>query len=97
MKPKANFFVKLALAAFLLFAVVMMMLRQQRVSDLREETQARELELEDLREEVAELQYELDLPIDDEYVLRVARRTHGLYPSDAVVFNNDISNAGTEP
>lgn len=39
---------------------------------------------------VAELKYELDAPMDEEYILRVARKKLGLVLPEEIIYYTDI-------
>ena len=91
---KAGFFVKTALlvvALCLLVTAFSLFMEYRRLGDtqkrLEEDIAAAEVR-------AAELQYELDEPIDREYILRVARKKLGLVLPEEIVYYTDLETSG---
>lgn len=96
MRTGSNFFLKIAMALFIVFAIVLIVQLQLEFNTLRQDKEEIEEEIRLRREEIAELNYELELPMNEEYILRVARKKLKYYPYDAVVFYNDIGGTGSQ-
>ena len=96
MRTGSNFFLKIAMALFIVFAIVLIVQLQLEFNTLRQDKEEIEEEIRLRREEIAELHYELELPMDEEYILRVARKKLKYYPYDVIVFFNDIGSAGNQ-
>ena len=94
MRTGSNFFLKIAMALFIVFAIVLIVQLQLEFNTLREDKEEIEAEIRLRREEIAELQYELDLPMDEEYIQRVARKRLKYHLPDAIVFYNDLGGIG---
>ena len=59
MKTKVNLFVKIALAIFVVFAIITVMTLRSKLDDLAEQKAELEAELEAYAERVEEMRYEL--------------------------------------
>ena len=94
MRTGSNFFLKIAMALFIVFAIVLIVQLQLEFNTLREDKEAIVEEIRLRREEIAELRYELELPLDDEYIQRVARKRLKYHLPDAIVFYNDLGGVG---
>ena len=94
MRTGSNFFLKIAMALFILFAIVLIVQLQLELNTLREEAAEYEAVLLQEKEEIAELKYELALPLDEEYIQRVARKSLKYHLPDAIVFYNDLGGVG---
>ena len=88
----SNFFLKIAMALFIVFAIVLIVQLQLQFNELRESKEEIEQNITDYKEQIAELQYELNLPMDKEYVRRVARRKMNFHLPDEIIFYNDLNN-----
>ncbi len=66
-----------------LYGVVTM---RMRLNDLLEQKEEMQRQLDDYEDDVARLQYELEQPMDDEYMMRIARERLGYHLPDEKVF-----------
>lgn len=91
---KAGFFVKIALCAVvvcLLITSFSLLMEYNRLGNTESKLEA-EISEAEVRE--AELQYELDEPMDREYIMRVARKRLGLVLPDEIVYYTDLESQG---
>ena len=79
------------LIAFVMICIVFMTLStQMRLDKLKAEKAEREEQVEEYSDKVEELEYELERPIDDEVIKRIAREKLGYYVlGDTVYYYND--------
>ena len=92
MRTGSNFFLKIAMALFIVFAIVLIVQLQLQFNELKSNKDELEQQITDYEEQIAELQYELDLPLDEEYIMRVARKKLNYHLPDEIVFYNDLNN-----
>ena len=57
---------------------------------IQEEKKDKALYLSQLNEKIDELEYLVDMPVDDEYKIRVARERLGMCFADEIIFYTDI-------
>lgn len=91
---KAGFFVKIALCAVvvcLLITSFSLLMEYNRLGNTESKLEA---EISEAEVRVAELQYELDEPMDREYIMRVARKRLGLVLPDEIVYYTDLESQG---
>lgn len=67
-----------------------------KTNQLLQETEKLNEEITDKTEEVEELRYLLDAPIDDAYIIRVAREKLGLVFPDEEIFYGDRTHSGAQ-
>lgn len=87
---KAGFFVKIAIFAVvvcILVSSLSMLIEYNRLSADKAELEEK---ISDAEVRVAELKYELDAPMDEEYILRVARKKLGLVLPEEIIYYTDI-------
>ncbi len=86
---RLNFFIKLTILVVICFCAVNIIRLRTEYNSLR----ATEAELlqqkEEYQDEIDRLKEELAHPIDDEYVMRIAREKLNYYLPDEVIFFND--------
>lgn len=86
---RLNFFIKLTILVVICFcAVNIIRLRTEYNSLKAQETELR-AQKEEYEEQIDRLKAELEHPMDDEYVMRIAREKLGYYLPDEVIFFND--------
>ena len=90
MKSDTNLLIRVAAALFIIFCLVTIIELQVRMNRLDGEKEELKNEIAKLKEENAEIQYEIDLPYDDDYVARVARNILGYHFPDELLFINDM-------
>lgn len=90
-KKKRSIIVTAAIAVFIVFCVAMLF--SQLITYLNLEKQKEEVErkIYEAQEKIDELQADLDLPVDDEYVSRYGRKVLGLHLPEEVLFYSDIA------
>lgn len=92
MKNGSSFFLKIAIVLFMVFSIVMIVQLQQEFSDLEEKHEQLVDEIDDYEERIAELQYELDRPLDNEYIIEIARKKLNYHLPDEIIFENRKTN-----
>lgn len=88
---KNNLFVKLALCVVALFSVITIVSLQLQYNDLKAQHSALRAEIAAAEERIEEVKETLDMPFDDEYVIKIAREKLNLRLPEEVVFYNDLS------
>ena len=90
-KKKRSIIVSAAVAVFIVFCVAMLF--SQLVTYLNLEKQMNEIEkkIYSAQEKIDELQADLDLPVDEDYVSRYGRKVLGLHLPEEVLFFSDIA------
>ena len=88
-KRYGNLSMKIAVAAFVVFALLAVASMLMKFNDVKEKRSELEQEIAVLQESVNDLENQLALPFDDEYVEQVAREKLGLcYPDEVIVESN---------
>ena len=81
-----RFFV-IVLLIFSIGFFIWSIMKYNRVQDEKED---REIYINQLNEKIDELEYIVDMPIDDEYKIRVARERLGMCFADEIIYYTDI-------
>ena len=89
-KGGSNFFLKAAIVVVIIFSLVMIVQLQLEFNDLSDQREGLSMEIDRLTERIAELNYQLTMPFDDDYIIRTARRRLNLRMPNEIVFINDI-------
>ena len=89
-RKKTSVFVKIAIFAFAVFAVVSVVELQFQYNDYKAERDMLKADVSALEEQVAQLQNQLDTPIDDEYIIEVAEDKLSLRLPEEIIFYNDL-------
>ena len=92
MRTGSNFFLKIAMALFIVFAIVWIVQLQLQFNELRESKEEMQQQITDYKEQIAEIEYELNLPLDQSYIMRVARKKLNYHLSNEILFKNDLNN-----
>lgn len=87
---KAGFFVKIALFAVVVCLLVTSFGMLIKYNRLVGEQKKLEAGIEKAEVRAAELKYELDAPMDKEYIMRVARKKLGLVLPEEIIYYTDI-------
>ena len=74
----------------LVFSVGFFLWSIMKYNRIQEEKKDKELYLSQLNEKIDELEYLVDMPVDDEYKIRVARERLGMCFADEIIFYTDI-------
>ncbi len=86
---RLNFFIKLTILVVICFCAVNIIRLRTEYNSLRAEEAELRAQKEAYQEEIDRLKAELAHPMDDEYVMRIAREKLGYYLPDEVIFYND--------
>jgi len=90
---RKNIFVSIMKAFVVLlfvFAVVFFMWSIMRYNKIMEEKAEKEAYIEKLRDEIDELEYLVEMPIDDTYKIRIARDKLGMCFPDEIIYYTDM-------
>lgn len=90
MKHRGNIFVRLLWVGFVALALFTIVSSQFRINELDDELISLEKDVVAVQDEVDELEYELDKPIDDEYITRIAREKFGYHLPGDTIFYYDV-------
>lgn len=88
MRNGSSFFLKIAIVLFMIFSIVMILQLQQEFSELEEKHEQLKVQIDEYEERIAELQYELDRPFDNEYIIEIARKKLNYHLPDEIIFEN---------
>ena len=86
---RLNFFIKLTIIVVICFCAVNIIRLRTEYNSLIEAQNKLEQQKEAYEEEIERLKSELERPMDDEYVMRIAREKLNYYLPDEVIFYND--------
>lgn len=86
---RLNFFIKLTILVVICFCAVNIIRLRTEYNSLIEAQNKLEQQKEAYEEEIERLKSELERPMDDEYVMRIAREKLNYYLPDEVIFYND--------
>ena len=86
---RLNFFIKLTILVVICFCAVNIIRLRTEYNSLRALEAELRAQKEEYEERIDRLKEELDHPMDDEYVMRIAREKLGYYLPDEVIFFND--------
>ncbi|MBO5909429.1 MAG: septum formation initiator family protein [Clostridia bacterium] len=75
---------------FLVFSIVFFFWSVMKYNRLLEEQKNREVYISQLNEKIDELEYLVEMPLDDEYKIRMARERLGMCFPDEIIFYTDI-------
>ena len=88
MRNGSSFFLKIAIVLFMVFSIVMILQLQQEFSELEKKHEQLKVQIDEYEERIAELQYELDRPFDNEYIIEIARKKLNYHLPDEIIFEN---------
>ena len=86
---RLNFFIKLTILVVICFCAVNIIRLRTEYNSLRATDAELRAQKEQYEEEIGRLKEELEQPMDDEYVMRIAREKLGYYLPDEIIFYND--------
>ena len=92
MKSRGNIFVRLLWVGFIVLALFSIVSSQMTINDLNAQREGLADEVIAVQDEVDEMQYELERPIDDEYIIDFAREKLGLHLPGETIFHYDVKN-----
>ena len=90
MKSGNHLLVRIAIALFIVLCIAMIIELQMQMNKLNRQKEELEKELVISEEHVAELEYRLSLPYDNDYAAKVARKQLGYHFPDEILFTNDL-------
>lgn len=91
MKFDNGFFVRVAMTVFIVFSIVMIVQLQIQFNELQDEKDLLQESIDEYEEDISELRYQLDLPFDDDYVIKVAREKLNYHLPEEIIFYNDLT------
>lgn len=86
---RLNFFIKLTILVVICFCAVNIIRLRTEYNNLIDTQNKLEQQKEAYEEEIDRLKNELERPMDDEYVMRIAREKLNYYLPDEIIFYND--------
>lgn len=90
MRRRGNIFVGMLCVAFVVFCVISIVSTQMEISKSQDEREALLKEVIAIRDEVDEMEYDLERPIDDNYIIEFAREKLGLHFPGETIFHYDV-------
>lgn len=92
MRSRGNIFVRLLYVAFMVFCIISIVSTQLEISKTEEDREKLREEVIAAHDEVDEMKYDLERPIDDEYIIEFAREKLGLHLPGETIFHYDTKN-----
>ncbi|MBO5415808.1 MAG: septum formation initiator family protein [Clostridia bacterium] len=81
--------VKAFIALFFVFAVVFFLWSVMKYNKIMDEKAEKEAYIEQLQDDIDELEYLVEMPLDDNYKIRIARERLGMCFPDEIIFYTD--------
>ena len=85
-----KFLIKFFVVGILILSIIFFVWSAMRYNRMQEEKRIKEEYIERLSEKIDELQYLADMPLDDEYKIRIAREKLGMCFADEKIYYTDI-------
>ncbi len=89
MKYRGNVFVRLLWLGFVVLALFSIVTSQFKINELDDELKTLEDQVIEVQDSVDELAYELEKPIDDDYIIKIAREKFGYHLPGETIFYYD--------
>jgi len=89
---KLNVFVRIALVLTLVFLAVAAIKIQLEINELKEKKDTLEERKENYVFSIDKIQNDLNTPVDDDYIIRVAKEKLNLRLPEEIIFYNDLAN-----
>ena len=89
-RKKTSVFVKAAIFCFAVFAVISVVDLQFQYNDYKAKRDQLKADIGALEQQAEQLQNQLDTPIDDEYIVKVAEDKLSLRLPEEIIFYNDL-------
>ena len=86
---RLNFFIKLTILVVICFCAVNIIRLRTEYNSLKATEAELRAQKEEYEEQIERLKDELEQPMDDDYIMRVAREKLGYYLPDEIIFYND--------
>ena len=90
-RKRTNIFVRIAVIFVIVFFVVSIVQMQVKLSELKEQKNLVESEINKISNDIDEITLRLETPLTDEYIKRVAREKLGYCDEDEIIFYNDLT------
>ncbi|HBL83903.1 MAG: hypothetical protein A2Y17_00310 [Clostridiales bacterium GWF2_38_85] len=90
-RKRTNIFVRIAVIFVIVFFVVSIVQMQVKLSELKEQKNLVESEINKISDDIDEINLRLETPLTDEYIKRVAREKLGYCDEDEIIFYNDLT------
>lgn len=84
-----NFFVKLAVIFFVVFGVITIVRLRLQISGLEDNVESASAQIAELSDDIDALLEEIEEPVDEDYIKRVARDNLNYHLPDEIVFYGD--------
>ncbi len=84
-----NFFVKLAVIFFIVFGVITIVRLRLQISGLEDNVESASAQIAELSDDIDALLEEIEEPVDEDYIKRVARDNLNYHLPNEIVFYND--------
>ena len=84
-----NAIITTAIALLLVVAIINFVSRIVEFNELQSEKEALKQEINDKKNNIEELEYWINAPMDDDYIMKFAREKLELYRADEIVFVGD--------
>lgn len=91
-RKNTGVFVKLAIFALAVFAVISIVYLQLTINEERTKRDSLKAEVSALEEERDALQNQVDAPIDEEYIIDIAKEKLNLRLPEEIIFYNNLYN-----
>lgn len=85
-----NSIIRFFICLLLLFSIVFFFWSVMRYNRILEEQKNREIYISQLNEKIDELEYLVEMPLNDEYKIRMARERLGMCFPDEIIFYTDV-------
>lgn len=90
MKNRGNIFVRVLWVGFVVMALFTIVTSQFQINELNDERKKLEEQVLAVQDEVDEMRYDLERPIDDNYIIEFAREKLGLRLPGETIFHYDV-------
>lgn len=90
MKNRGNIFVRVLWLGFVVMALFSIVTSQFQINELNDERKKLEEQVLAVQDEVDEMRYDLERPIDDNYIIEFAREKLGLRLPGETIFHYDV-------
>ena len=82
--------IRIFIALLLLFSIVFFLWSLMRYNKIMDQKRENEEYIRQLQDEIDELQYLVDMPLDDAYKIRIARERLGMCFPDEIIYYTDM-------
>ena len=88
-KTAASMLIQGFLALLFVFAVVFFLWSLMNYNEIMKDTEEQKQKIEQLTDEIEQMQYLVDAPLDNDYMMRIAREKLGMCFPDEVIFHHN--------